>query len=317
MNYLLFIISLIKLIQISRQSFHSSKSLSRSIFSRELTSAGYSTLPLQRAAPPWVELCNTGQKQSPIDFPTRFSQLNSTAVVQILSVSYLPVTSKLLILDNWKFYGNGTRIGSIKVKKNLITYSYILTEFVITSRSEHSFGGKYGDIELQLVHTKDKNWLVSQEILADPDDGNDILIISVIFNTTSTAKTNINFERLNIATNASMNNFNLNIYPPIGKPFFYYIGSITRPNCTENVNWIVVNEITEITQKQLSTLQNWFSNNYKPPINNRVTQKLNNRIIYYQYYPFQINYNTDSLSIGTHLIVRIALLYFIAILCYL
>jgi len=222
-------------------------------------------------------------------------------VIQVLSVNYLLVTTKLLVEDNWKYYGNGTRIGSILVKKNLITYSYILKEFLIISRSEHSFGGKYGDMEIQLVHEKDQNWLVSQEILVDPDAGNDLLIISIIFNVTSTATTNLNIERLNLGKDLPMNNFDLSIYPPIGKPFYFYLGSLTRPNCTEDVNWIVVNEIIEITQTQLNDLQLWIKKHYNSGFNNRETQQVNSRKLYYQYYPYQINYN-DNTSLGRSLV---------------
>lgn len=62
--------------------------------------------------------------------------------------------------------------------------------------------------------------------------------------------------------------------------FWEYSGSLTRPPCSEGVKWIVIKSAQPVSDMQLISLTQWFSNN--PDFadgkgNNREIQPLNTR----------------------------------------
>lgn len=71
--------------------------------------------------------------------------------------------------------------------------------------------------------------------------------------------------------------FNLNaILPKDKQSFYYYIGSLTTPPCTENINWIIFKTPIIISYTQVKKLEkNMPKNNYRnqQPINDRIIYK--------------------------------------------
>jgi len=66
--------------------------------------------------------------------------------------------------------------------------------------------------------------------------------------------------------------------------YFTYTGSLTSPPCTEGVKWYVMKRPLGVQAEQLSTLTALFAGNANFAAghgNNRNTQPINNRPVYY------------------------------------
>jgi carbonic anhydrase len=59
---------------------------------------------------------------------------------------------------------------------------------------------------------------------------------------------------------------------PAGRKALIYTGSLTTPPCSEDVNWIVLQQPIEISRDQLDAFQKSFRDNHRPiqPANGRM-----------------------------------------------
>ena len=65
---------------------------------------------------------------------------------------------------------------------------------------------------------------------------------------------------------------------------YHYDGSLTTPGCSEIVEWIVLDNLQNISPKQLATFTKKWAGDYsfgRGNGNARVTQPINGRTIYY------------------------------------
>jgi carbonic anhydrase len=68
------------------------------------------------------------------------------------------------------------------------------------------------------------------------------------------------------------------------KNMYHYDGSLTTPGCSEIVEWIVLDNLQNISPKQLATFTKKWAGDYSYGRGNgnaRVTQPINGRTIYY------------------------------------
>jgi len=237
----------------------------------------------------WGGICSTGIRQSPLNFPENYTDYVTTDFFKILNVSYGKfgdgfVNTTLNITQDAIYLGNGTNRGYVLVQKNKITYRYDLVNFNFHITSEHRFNNNYGELELQIYHTKNITYLYQNGIT--DVDSNNVLIISTIFKVASNLD-NPNINALNVQKRGPTINFNLGIYPPIGEGFMFYEGSLTTPPCTENVNWVVNHKFDTISLIQYEQISEWISTTYLGKYNRRKYKEINNRTLYFQYYPDQ------------------------------
>jgi carbonic anhydrase len=261
----------------------------------------------------WKGICKSGFAQSPINFYENFTSYSTNSIMKIVSANYgieNLVNTTLRIFNTVKYMGVGTNQGFIEVMKFGTTYRYYLESFHFKISSEHKFNGDSGEVELQIVHRKNLTFLTG---VVDNDPKYDILTIAVLFKVASNLD-NPNINKLNIQNRGPAINFNLGIYPPIGRPFFFYEGSLTDPPCEERVNWVVVQTMETISKSQYEVISEWISTTYLGRHNNRDVKNINNRKLYYQYYPEQTVITDGSKSqrlklIGYSLILFILLLF--------
>lgn len=136
-------------------------------------------------------------------------------------------------------------------------HNYKTLQFHIHAPSEHTFKGEHYDLELHFVHR-------------DTSDPSKLAVVAVFFDTKKGGNLKNSFiESMKIAslddhlaldgnvvkvgTLISSLNKNGNVYN--------YPGSLTTPPCTENVNWIVIDDPQTISESQLAEINAFWSSN--------------------------------------------------------
>lgn len=264
----------------------------------------------------WPTTCSTGINQSPIDFTTGFTSYNSEVQkIKVLEMKYGTdgnglISGKLEVQSN-RYVLTGTKFGSIIVMKDQVKYQYDLVDISFHIPSEHTFAGYKGDMEMHLHHKKSSDYIKANAI-SDADKMTE-LTIAIIFRL-GLYFDNVNISRLNVGTRNtnSVQNFNVGIYPPIGKPFLFYEGSKTTPNCDETVNWLIVHQWELVSQNQYLEFRDWIQSTYisqfvRTTSNARSTKSLGKRLMYYQYYNDQKVIQLSSQFIYSHVVLTVLL----------
>lgn len=142
--------------------------------------------------------------------------------------------------------------------------SFNLKQFHFHTPSEHTIDGQHTPMEMHLVHQS--------------NDGN-LAVVAVMIQEGN--KPNENFEKLvaNLpnAKGESKHmtdvNLELKVHLPKDNYAYHYIGSLTTPPCSENVQWMVLRDPIYLSSDQVEA----FSSRIGP--NNRPTQDINDRIV--------------------------------------
>jgi carbonic anhydrase len=211
---------------------------------------------------PVYAACGSGHSQSPINLLTPGAKGSAE-----WSIDYK--TTSLEIKHNEhveELINNGHTIQVTTEKGSSIRYenkTYALKQFHFHSPSEHTIDGKNFPLEIHLVHQ------AADESLA---------VIAVLV---QEGKHNINFDQLikflpdqpgeKIINDSVQINVGINV--PKELDAYHYIGSLTTPPCTENVQWLVLKNLIQMDKEQLRA----FSSRLKT--NNRPVQSLNGRVV--------------------------------------
>lgn len=81
----------------------------------------------------------------------------------------------------------------------------------------------------------------------------------------------------------------------MSKSYYHYRGSLTTPPCTEAVNFIIMSEVQYITFADKELFAKFWGGNAKfakGKGNNRATQPLNGRLVYYSEETLEERYET-------------------------
>lgn len=193
-------------------------------------------------------------------------------------------------------------------------YDWILQEMRFKSPSEHTLGGGYYDAEAQMIHV-------------NPTNGH-IAIASVFLSATNSNHSNVFLNNLwqaggsKLSTSPNMLYFKNNLlddfspytdFLPGSRNHFQYIGSLTEPPCSEDVDWFIFKDPVVISQNDLKIIRSIplkMTGNYLSSIgdNNRPLQNGYNSIqptliVKYtdgttQYGSTNVNSNSNAASIS-------------------
>ena len=132
-----------------------------------------------------------------------------------------------------------------------------LTQFHFHAESEHTVDGKHYPLEAHFVNQS--------------QDGR-IAVIGVFF---KAGRENLGFEEvLADVTNKKIDAItDIDKMIPENKSFYHYLGSLTTPPLTENVEWYLMKAPLEVSQAQLTAFKKLYAHN------NRKIQPLNDRKI--------------------------------------
>ena len=133
--------------------------------------------------------------------------------------------------------------------------SFDFQQFHFHSHGEHTIDGKDFPLELHLVHQSENG---------------KIAVIAVLFELGEANKT-IDSLLDHVNLTEFDNRINLLNLVPKKLDYYHYLGSLTTPPLTENVEWYVLIEPMTISEKQLNRLKTIHKDNY------RETQDINGR----------------------------------------
>ena len=142
--------------------------------------------------------------------------------------------------------------------------TYNLKQFHFHTPSEHTVDGKNMPMEMHMVH--------------QGADGS-LAVVSVLFKEGKIANENFTKIIANLpnakgeSKHITDANLELKVHLPKDNYAYHYIGSLTTPPCSENVQWLVLRDMVSLTADQI----NAFSSRIGP--NNRPTQPLNDRSV--------------------------------------
>jgi carbonic anhydrase len=142
--------------------------------------------------------------------------------------------------------------------------TYSLKQFHFHTPSEHTMDGKNMPMEMHMVH--------------QGADGS-LAVVSVLFEEGKIANENFSKIIANLpnakgeSKHITDANLELKVHLPKDNYAYHYVGSLTTPPCSENVQWLVLRDKVSLTADQI----NAFSSRIGP--NNRPTQLLNDRTV--------------------------------------
>lgn len=239
--------------------------------------------PLDMTEKNWPAKCSSSEEQTPIDLPNPRSEnviQSKGEVIRILKTDYKTVKGRNFAnQDNKKFGMDLSGQGSLYVQKNGIQYKYDLLNIHVHIHSEHTFRGKQGDLELHIVHLKDKEWLKAQGVTSDPDERNGALVLGTVWQASGN-QTNPLIESLNWSSGENVEALDMTPWAMTARNFWHYEGSLTVPQCTEFVNWVLYDGVFQMSEAQYQAIKKHVFEVY-PWGNSRNTKQLNQRKLYY------------------------------------
>ncbi|MBO1510114.1 carbonic anhydrase family protein [Metabacillus sp. BG109] len=193
----------------------------------------------------------SGDTQSPID-------INTTKTQAMKDSGVIELNYNNAVLDE---VDNGHSIqvdatGTAKINGR----NFDLTQFHFHAPSEHKLDGKQYPIEAHFVN-KAQNGRIA--------------VISVFFNE---GAENQGFKKVIDSIkkgdkNTDVGEISIAAMLPTNKSYYHYLGSLTTPPLSENVEWYVMKNPVEISKTQIDAFQSYYNSN------NRDIQPLNERII--------------------------------------
>jgi carbonic anhydrase len=198
-------------------------------------------------------LCESGQRQSPIDIRQTTRQ-----VLPPLEVSYQTTPLKL---DN---DGHTVRVrfgkGSVLRIGN---ETYTLQQFHFHTPGGDKIAGEEFPMAAHLLHKSQSGQLLAVVVLFRTGQENALLqtLLPMI-----PAKQEGSRVRANVSVNA-------NRLLPSNLSYFRYAGSVTAPPCTEGVDWIVIKQPLHVSSDQLARYRQHFQDNA------RAVQPLHQRLV--------------------------------------
>ncbi len=197
-------------------------------------------------------LCETGQRQSPIDIVA-----TSREALPPLEFNYRPAALKLAndghTLRVRFDQGSSLRIGNEQFR---------LQQFHFHTPGGDKLGGEAFPMAAHLLHKSPSGQLLAVVVLFRVGAENPLLgtLLPLI-----PARTDGNHAHPDISVDASR-------LLPASRGYYRYSGSLTAAPCTEGVDWIVMKQPLEVSAAQLARWRQRYADNMRPvqPLHQRV-----------------------------------------------
>jgi carbonic anhydrase len=197
-------------------------------------------------------LCETGQRQSPID-------IKEGLKVELETPSFDYKSKGFAVVDNGHTLSVSVDAGNFLT---IMGRQFELQHFHFHRPSEETINGKGTEMVVHLVHRDRENKLAVVAVLLEIGKANSA--IQQVWN-------HIPLERKSpLRANV---NLDVNQLLPEAREYFVYMGSLTTPPCSEGVVWVVMKEVMELSADQAAIFARLY------PMNARPIQKTMGRVI--------------------------------------
>ena len=200
---------------------------------------------------PAYQACGSGTEQSPIDIKSY-----QMAAIEDLKLNWQPAAYP--VANNGQTIQINVPSGSTL---SLGSEQFAFRQFHFHSPSEHSLNGERSAMEIHFVHALGTKKIVTMAVLLKPGQRNETFAALM-----GSAPGKLGTQPLSQPVD-------LKTLLPASHAVFRYRGSLTTPPCTENVDWVVFENMVEVAQSDINIFKLLF------PMNARPLQKVNRRFI--------------------------------------
>lgn len=194
--------------------------------------------------------CAKGHAQSPINIvPGKSVTLNAQYTLNL----HEDVHTTAKVIDN----GHSIKVtpkegGTIELHGE----TFKLLQFHFHGKSEHTVDGKRYDMVAHLVHQNPKT--------------KQLAVIAVFF---EEGKNNPVLDNVLSGLNKEIRIDPEDLLPKDTSHYFHYVGSLTTPPCSENVQWYLLKQPAKASKEQIEAFRKYYVDNERP------VQELNDRTI--------------------------------------
>lgn len=204
---------------------------------------------------PYAE-CNIGQKQSPVNIEEKY--VIKVEKIDELQPKYIEET--LSLTNN----GHTIRANTAKSKLYFGNNEYDLVQYHFHAPSEHLVNGVAYPMEIHFVNgTADGRMAVVG-----------VMVKEGAFNLAFQEILDLAPNQVGQTANSSSLIHPEQLLPAHTQHFYTYTGSLTTPPCNEGVQWFILQEPLEVSEKQIKAFNSKFYHN-----NARSEQRLNGRML--------------------------------------
>lgn len=196
-------------------------------------------------------VCKTGKGQSPVNIPAKAEGGSA-----MLAASYKATPVKVI--------NNGHTIQLNYAPGSTLTIdgkNYELLQVHFHSPSEHALADKRFPMEAHLVHKNAEGKLAVIGVFME--EGKENPFIKTLWDNIP-AKVGEEKTAAGVTTDATA-------LLPKNSPFYYYIGSLTTPPCSEGVSWNVMKNTVQVSKGQVDKFVSLLGKDARPlqPLNDR------------------------------------------------
>jgi carbonic anhydrase len=209
-------------------------------------SYGHDTGPDKWAAlDPDNKLCKIGQQQSPIALQTG----KSTRLAEHdFDIRFGKAKGQLTNNGHTIQFNLDSAADNTVTLKNA---TYNLAQFHFHTPSEHRLDGKSFPMEMHLVSKDADGKLTVVGVFIKAGAKNEAL--AKLWSKLPTPNASLQATEVDLAT-----------LLPAKRSALVYAGSLTTPPCSEDVNWIVLEQPIQMSQQQINAFRKHFTDNHRP-----------------------------------------------------
>jgi carbonic anhydrase len=185
--------------------------------------------------------CAKGQAQSPINIvPGKSVQLNAQYALHLNE----DVHTTAKVIDNGHSIKVTPKEGGIV---ELHGEKFKLLQFHFHGKSEHTVDGKRYDMVAHLVHQNPKT--------------KQLAVIAVFF---EEGKNNPTLDNVLSGLDKEIRIDPADLLPADTSHYFHYVGSLTTPPCSENVQWYLLKQPAQASKEQIEAFRKFYVDNERP-----------------------------------------------------